>query len=163
MLDFRIARATLADVPLLRDMIRELALYERMADQAIATEVDLREALSGPRPAAEALIGYADDQPAAFALFFHNFSTFVGRRGLYLEDLFVRPAFRRRGIGRRLLAELARLAVERGCGRFEWSVLDWNEPAIAFYKTLGAEPLSDWTIFRLSGDALTRLASTPSG
>ena len=156
----RIEPAGPADVSLLRDMIRELAVYEHLADQAIATEADVREALFGPRPAAEALIAYADDHPAAFALFFHNFSTFLGRRGLYLEDLFVRPAFRRRGIGRRLLGEVARLAVERGCGRFEWSVLDWNESAIAFYKSLGAVPMADWTTFRVSGDALTRLAGT---
>jgi GNAT superfamily N-acetyltransferase len=120
----------------------------------------LRDALFGPRPAAEVLIAYADDQPAGFALFFHNFSTFLGRRGLYLEDLFVTPEFRRLGIGRRLLAELAHLAIERGCGRFEWSVLNWNEPAIDFYRSLGAAPLADWTIFRMSGDALTRLAAS---
>src|SRR5262249_23644877 len=123
-------------------------------------EDGLREALFGARPDAEVLIAYADDRPAGFALFFHNFSTFVGRRGLYLEDLFVKPEFRALGIGKRLLVELARLAVERNCGRFEWWVLDWNEPAIGFYKKLGAEPMADWTIFRISGDALTGLAAS---
>ena len=155
----RIARATADDVALILQMIRDLAEYERMSHLAVATEADMREALFGAHPAAEVLIAYADDHPAGFALFFHNFSTFVGRRGLYLEDLFVKPEFRRRGIGRRLLAELARIAVERQCGRFEWSVLDWNQPAIEFYKTLGAVPLDEWTVFRVSGDALTRLAA----
>jgi GNAT superfamily N-acetyltransferase len=154
-----IERATEKDVPLILDMIRGLAEYERLASEAVATEVDLRHALFGPTPAAEVLIAYADDCAAGFALFFHNFSTFVGRRGLYLEDLFVKPEFRGRGIGKRLLVELAHLAVERGCGRFEWSVLDWNEPAIAFYKSLQARPLEEWTMFRLTGDALTQLAA----
>jgi len=160
-----IERATAADAPLILDLIRELAAYEKMSGDVVATETGLREALFGPVPGAEVLIARSDGRPAGFALFFHNFSTFVGRRGLYLEDLFVRPEFRRRGIGRRLLVELAAIAVARGCGRFEWSVLDWNQPAIEFYKQLGATPLTEWTIFRVAGDALTTLAaqSTPDG
>ena len=147
-------------MPLILELIRGLAEYERMSDQVVATEAGLREALFGAQPSAEVIIAYADDRPTGFALFFHNFSTFLGRRGLYLEDLFVKPEFRRLGIGRRLLTELARIAVARGCGRFEWSVLDWNAPAIEFYKRLGARPLDEWTIFRMTGDALTRLAES---
>ena len=154
----RIDRAREHDVPLILELIRGLAEYERLADQVVATEAGVREALFGAQPAAEVIIAYADDRPAGFALFFHNFSTFLGRRGLYLEDLFVKPEFRRLGIGRRLLADLARIAVERGCGRFEWSVLDWNTPAIDFYRRLGARPLDDWTIFRMTGDAIAQLA-----
>jgi GNAT superfamily N-acetyltransferase len=157
-MNIRIERAQERDVPLILELIRGLAEYERMADQVVATEAGLREALFGPQPSAEVIVAYAGDRPAGFALFFHNFSTFLARRGLYLEDLFVRPEFRRLGIGRRLLAELARIAVERRCGRFEWSVLDWNAPAIEFYKSLGARPLDDWTVFRMTGDALTQLA-----
>jgi len=155
----RIERATERDVPVILGMIRALAEYERMADQVTATDAGLREALFGARPGAEVLIAYVDDRPAGFALFFHNFSTFLGRRGLYLEDLFVVPERRGGGVGKRLLVELARIAVARGCGRFEWSVLDWNEPAIGFYKRLGAQPMEEWTIFRLAGDGLRRLAS----
>lgn len=157
--DIRIVPATERDVPLILQMIRDLAEYERMADLVVATEAGLRDALFGARPDAEVIFAYAGDRPAGFALFFHNFSTFVGCRGLYLEDLFVRPEFRGAGIGKRLLVELARIAVARGCGRLEWSVLDWNEPAIGFYRRLGARPMDDWTIFRVSGDALTRLAA----
>jgi GNAT superfamily N-acetyltransferase len=156
----RIVRATERDVPVILQMIRNLAEYERMADEVVATEAALRESLFGARPDAEVLIAYADGQPAGFALYFHNYSTFVGRRGLYLEDLFVKPAFRGRGIGKRLLVELARIAVDRGCGRFEWTVLDWNEPAIGFYKSLGARSMDAWRIFRVTGDALTRLAGS---
>ena len=154
----RIERATPRDVPVVLQMIRALAEYERMLDDVVATEEGIREALFGPRPDAEVLLAYAGDEPAGFALFFHNFSTFVGRRGLYLEDLFVKPGLRGRGIGKRLLAELARIAVERNCGRFEWTVLDWNAPSIAFYRSLGARKMEEWQIFRLDGDALTRLA-----
>jgi GNAT superfamily N-acetyltransferase len=152
----RPARET--DVALLRALIGELASYEQLADQVVASEDDLRLALFAPRPAAEAVLAELDGAPAGFALFFQNFSTFLGRPGLYLEDLFVRPAFRRRGVGHALFVHMARLAEERRCGRFEWSVLDWNEPAIAFYRSLGAVPLSDWTVFRLTGEALTRVA-----
>jgi GNAT superfamily N-acetyltransferase len=156
----RIERATERDVPLILQMIRDLAEYERMSDQVVATETGLRESLFSERRDAEVLLAYADDKPAGFALFFHNFSTFVGRKGLYLEDLFVKPEWRGAGIGKRLLVELARIAVERRCGRFEWSVLDWNEPAIGFYRKLGAVPLNEWTIFRVTGDALAKLATS---
>lgn len=156
----RIDRATERDVPVILQMIRDLAEYERMSDQVVATEAGLRESLFGERSDAEVLLAHADDKPAGFALFFHNFSTFVGRKGLYLEDLFVKPEFRGAGIGKRLLVELARIAVERRCGRFEWSVLDWNEPAIGFYRKLGAVPMNEWTIFRVTGDALAKLAAS---
>jgi GNAT superfamily N-acetyltransferase len=154
-----IARAAPADTPLVLGLIRELAEYERLLDQVVATERGLGEELFGEHPVAEALIARVDGEPAGFALCFHNFSTFLGRRGLYLEDLYVRPAWRGRGIGRALLQTLARLAEERGCGRLEWAVLDWNKPALAFYESLGAVAMADWTIHRLSGDALRRLAS----
>jgi GNAT superfamily N-acetyltransferase len=150
--------AQLADVPLLLQLIRELAEYERLAHQVVAGEGELAESLFGARPAAEALIAELDGNPAGFAVYFTNFSTFLGRPGLYLEDLFVRPAVRRRGVGRALFLRLAELAAERKCGRFEWSVLDWNQPAIAFYRSLGAVPLVEWTVFRLTGDALTHAA-----
>ena len=151
--------ATVEDVALVARLIRELAEYERLADAAVATEADLREQLFGERPAAEVLVAEADGEPAGFALFFHTFSTFLGKRGLYLEDLFVRPAFRGLGLGRHLMAALARIAVQRGCGRFEWSVLDWNEPAIGFYRALGASAMDEWTVQRLQGEALRALAS----
>jgi GNAT superfamily N-acetyltransferase len=157
----RIEPAGETDLPLILGFIRELAEYERMLGQVVATEALLREQLFGARPGAEVVIARWDGEPAGFALFFHNFSTFLGRRGLYLEDLFVRPAFRGKGVGRALLAHLARTAVERGCGRLEWWVLDWNEPAIGFYRALGALPMSDWTVFRLSGEPLAALARSP--
>ena len=151
--------ATVADVALVLTFIRDLAEYERLAHEVVATEPLLRETLFGERPGAEVVIAELDGEPVGFALFFHNFSTFLGRPGLYLEDLFVRPAARGHGVGRALLARLAALAVERGCGRFEWSVLDWNEPAIGFYRKLGAVPLDDWTVQRVAGEALHRLAA----
>jgi GNAT superfamily N-acetyltransferase len=156
----RIERATERDVPLILRLIKALAEYERMSGDVIATEDGLRRTLFGPHPAAEVVVGYAGDEPAGFALFFHNYSTFLGKPGLYLEDLFVVPAFRGRGYGKALLVHLAKLAVERDCGRFEWSVLDWNEPAIGFYKKLGAKPMDGWTIFRVTGDALRELAAS---
>jgi GNAT superfamily N-acetyltransferase len=137
-----------------------LAEYERLAHAVVITEQMLRENLFGPRRYAEVLLGYAGGRPVAFAVFFHNFSTFVGRPGLYLEDLFVIPEMRGKGFGRAMLIELAKIARERGCGRFEWAVLDWNESAIRFYKSLGAVAMDDWTIFRVAGDALERLANT---
>ena len=158
----RIAPATEAQVPLILEFIRGLAEYEKLAHEMVATEESLRRSLFGPRPDAEVVIASVDGQPAGFALYFHNYSTFLGRRGLYLEDLFVKPAFRGRGVGRELLRYLARLAVERGCGRFEWWVLDWNQPAIRFYESLGARAMSDWTIYRLTGPALEALAGEES-
>ena len=151
--------ATADDVPLIRALIAELAEYERMADAAVATDDGLREQLFGAQPGAEVLVGEVDGEPAGFALFFHNFSTFLGKRGLYLEDLFVRPAFRGAGLGKHLMAALARIAVQRGCGRFEWSVLDWNEPSIGFYRSIGAVGMDEWTVQRLEGEALHALAS----
>jgi GNAT superfamily N-acetyltransferase len=158
--NFSIRQATEQDVPLVYSFIRQLAEYERLSGAVVMTEATLRESLFGKRPAAEVLLGYADDKPVAFAVFFHNFSTFMGKPGLYLEDLFVIPEMRGNGFGRAILVELARIAVERNCGRFEWSVLDWNEPAIGFYKKLGAVPMDEWTIFRVTGEALERLANT---
>jgi len=149
------------DVPLILQLIRELAEYEKLLDRVVADEAQLSSALFGPGPIrAEVIIAEIDDRPAGFALYFHNFSTFVGRAGVYLEDLFVRPQFRGDGVGKALLAALARIAVERGCGRLEWAVLDWNEPAIGFYSKLGAVPQDDWTVFRVDGSALTRLAAS---
>lgn len=139
--------------------IRELAEYEQLAHEAVADEAGLAVHLFGERPCAEALIAEVDGAPAGFALFFHNFSTFVGKPGLYLEDLFVRPAFRGLGLGKRLMVRLARIALERDCGRFEWSVLDWNTPAIDFYRSLGAAGLDEWTVQRVGGDALKALAA----
>jgi GNAT superfamily N-acetyltransferase len=156
-----IAPATRDQVSTVLDMIRGLARFERLAHLCIATEADLVRELFSARPAAEVILAWEDDQPAGFALFFHNFSTFLGRKGLYLEDLFVLPAFRRRGYGRALLVHLARLAVDRGCGRFEWAVLDWNAEAIGFYQALGASVLPDWRITRVTGGALASLAAQP--
>src|SRR5262245_16583568 len=149
---FRLAAAAIEDVPVVLSLIKALADYEQLADQVKATEADLRAALFGPKPAAEVIIGYAGDEPAGFALYFQSFSTFVGRPGLYLEDIFVKPEWRKQGLGRQLLARLAQLAVERGYGRMEWSVLNWNETALRVYRAAGARPLTGWTVYRLSGD-----------
>jgi GNAT superfamily N-acetyltransferase len=154
-----IVPATAGDIPLLLSLIRELADYERLSREVVATEASLHRALFGAEPAAAAVLARVGAESAGFALYFHNFSTFLGKPGLYLEDLFVRPAYRGRAIGRTLLVYLARLALERGCGRFEWAVLDWNQPARSFYETLGAEPNSAWINYRISGDALRRLAA----
>ena len=156
----RIDPALPADAPLLVGLVRELADYERLLDAVRIAPEDLLRDLFGPRAFAEAVIARVGDEPVGFALWFYNYSTFEGRPGLYLEDLFVRPAFRGHGYGEALLRHLARVAVEQGCARFEWSVLDWNEPAIAFYRKLGAVPLHDWTVQRVSGDALRALASS---
>ena len=155
--------ATEQDVPLIRQLITELAEYEKLSDQVEATESLLHEHLFGPRPIVEAMIAELDGDAVGFALFFHNFSTFLGRPGIYLEDLFVRPHARGKGVGRALLREIAKLALRRKCGRLEWAVLDWNEPAIGFYKSLGAVPMDQWTIFRVTGDALDRLAREEQG
>lgn len=152
--------ATPADLPLIAQFIRDLADYEKLAHEVRFDEAKLGAKLFGPRPYAEVLIGEIDGEAQGFALFFHNFSTFEGRPGIYLEDLFVRPAARGSGLGKALLAELARLAVERDCARLEWSVLDWNEPSIGFYKALGAKPMDEWTVFRVDGAALDALAVT---
>jgi GNAT superfamily N-acetyltransferase len=154
----RIDAAAEADVPLVRQLIAELAEYEKLAHEMKATDEALRSAMFGPRPAVEAIIARMDDEPVGFALFFQNFSTFVGKPGLYLEDVFVRPAWRGQGIGHALLQHLAKIAVERDYGRMEWSVLDWNEPSIAFYRRIGARPMDEWTVYRLTGDTLRRLA-----
>ncbi|KQM68030.1 GNAT family acetyltransferase [Sphingomonas sp. Leaf17] len=151
--------ATPADMPTILRFVRELATFERAPDAVLATEAMLTDALFGPHPAAEAVIAETDGASLGFALFFHNFSTWEGRRGLYLEDLYVTPAARGRGIGKALLRHLAALAVARGCARFEWSVLDWNADAIAFYRSVGAVGMDDWTIQRLSGDALAAFAA----
>jgi GNAT superfamily N-acetyltransferase len=154
-----IRSATTDDAPLILEFIRGLAEYEKLAHEAVATEEGLRATLFGEHPQAEVILAFDGGYPAGFALFFHNYSTFLGKRGLYLEDLFVKPEARGKGVGRALLVELARIAKARDCGRFEWSVLDWNEPAIRFYKSLGARPMDDWTIFRVTGDALDALAN----
>ncbi|HXE58825.1 MAG TPA: GNAT family N-acetyltransferase [Gemmatimonadales bacterium] len=158
----RIRPATVDDVPLVLELIRGLAEYERLAHEVVATEEQLRASLFGPQPGAEVVLAYVGEEPAGFALYFHNYSTFLAQRGLYLEDLFVRPAWRGRGIGYALLRHLARLALERGCGRLEWRVLDWNADAIRFYERIGAKAMSDWTVYRLAGDALVRLADSPA-
>ncbi len=155
----RIAAARREDAALIVSFIRQLAEYERLSDSVRVTEAMVEAALFGPRPAAEALLAYWDGQPVGFAVFFTNYSTFLGKPGLYLEDLFVVPEARWRGIGKALLRYLAKLCGERGYARLEWAVLDWNEPAIEFYKRLGAVPMSDWTVFRLTGDALAELAN----
>lgn len=151
--------AARADVGLVLEFIRDLAEYEKLRDHAVATEADIEKALFGPKPAAECLIARQAGEPVGFAIFFHNFSTFVGRAGLYVEDVFVRPAARGRGVGKALFARMAAIALERGCGRMEWSVLDWNEPAIRFYRAIGAVGMTDWTIQRLQGAALAALAA----
>jgi GNAT superfamily N-acetyltransferase len=145
--------------------IRELAVYERLEADVVATEAGLKAALFGPRPYAEVVFACLEDRPVGFALFFHNFSTFLGKPGIYLEDLFVRPAARGKGIGKRLLIWLARTTLERGCGRLDWAVLDWNAPSIGFYRSLGAVAQDEWTTFRLTGGALAQLAAngSPSG
>ncbi|HEV7843724.1 MAG TPA: GNAT family N-acetyltransferase [Pyrinomonadaceae bacterium] len=156
--NFRIEKADAKQLPLILSFIKELAEYERLSHEVVATEESLGDALFGAHPAAEVVIGYYRDAPAGFALFFHNISTFLGQRGLYLEDLYVKPELRGRGLGRAMLSYLARLARERNCGRLEWAVLDWNEPAIRFYRNLGAREMDEWTTFRLTGEALERLA-----
>lgn len=161
--DITIRTAERRDVPLVLGFIRGLAEYEKLGHECEATEAQLEKTLFGERPAAEVVIAYHENRPAGFALFFHNYSTFLAKPGLYLEDLFVDPAFRGFGVGKALLAHLARLAVERDCGRFEWSVLDWNADAIGFYEKLGARPMSDWTVFRVTGEALVALANEARG
>ncbi len=157
-MDLRIDLATAEDVPLMLDLIRELAEYEHEPESAQATPQQLHDALFGARPAAEAAIARIDGEGVGWALWFQNFSTWTGKPGLWLEDLYVRPEHRKKGVGKALLVYLAQLCVERGYGRFEWSVLDWNAPSIAFYESLGAQAMSEWTNYRLTGDELLRLA-----
>jgi GNAT superfamily N-acetyltransferase len=156
----RIRRAEEGDLPLILDFIQQLAEYERLRDSCVASEQKLRETLFADPPAAEVIIALVDETPMGFALFFHNYSTFLAQRGIYLEDLFVKPEGRGRGVGRALLSELARIAIERDCGRLEWAVLDWNKPAIDFYNRIGARQLSEWQIFRVKGASLDALART---
>jgi GNAT superfamily N-acetyltransferase len=156
--NFEIKPATEDDAPLILSFIKKLAVYEKLAHEVTATEDILRETLFGERRYAEVVIGYYRGEPAGFALFFHNYSTFLGKPGIYLEDLFVDEEHRGKGFGKALLVYLARLTKERNCGRLEWSVLDWNEPSINFYKALGARPKDEWTVFRLTGEALDKLA-----
>ncbi|MEP6698598.1 MAG: GNAT family N-acetyltransferase [Verrucomicrobiota bacterium] len=160
--NFEIRTTTADDVSTVLALIRELAEYERAPNDVIATEAGLREVLFGSKPAAEVLLALENDEPVGFAVYFYNFSTWLGRAGIYLEDLFVRPDKRGLGYGRALLVRLAQIARERGCGRMEWAVLDWNDPAIQFYRTLGAEPMTEWTVFRLTSDKIAQLAESKS-
>jgi GNAT superfamily N-acetyltransferase len=157
---FVIRSATIEDVPVIRELIRALAEYERAPNEAIATAEGLREVLFGEKPAAEVLLAFENGDAVGFAAYFFNFSTWLGKPGLYLEDLFVRPEIRGKGFGRALLRRLAQIARERDCGRMEWAVLDWNEPAIGFYKKLGAKPQDGWTVFRLTSDGIAKLAES---
>lgn len=158
--NFTIRPATEADIPVILNLIRDLATYEREPEAVSATEEGLREVIFGPSPSAEVLLGLENEEAVGFAVFFENFSTWLGRPGLYLEDLFVSPDHRGKGYGRALLEQLARIAHERNCGRMEWAVLNWNEPAIQFYKKLGARPMSDWTVFRLTQEEIAKLAES---
>ena len=155
---FEIRTARVEDVPIILQLIRDLATYERAPNEVTATEEQLVEVLFGPRPSAEVMLAFEEDTAVGFAVFFHNFSTWLGRPGLYLEDLFVKPEVRGKGYGRALLVHLAKIARERGCARMEWAVLDWNDPAIQFYHKLGAAPMDEWTVFRLTGDGIAKLA-----
>jgi GNAT superfamily N-acetyltransferase len=158
--DFEIRPARVEDVPVILELIRELASYERAPDEVTATEEQLVDILFGERPAAEVLLAFERKSSVGFAVFFYNFSTWLGRPGLYLEDLFVKPEKRGKGYGRALLVDLAKIARDRGCGRMEWAVLDWNEPAIKFYRALGAKPMDEWTVFRLTRDGIAELAKS---
>jgi GNAT superfamily N-acetyltransferase len=161
--NFAIRPATAADVPIILELIRALATYERAPNEVTATEDGLSKVLFGEKPAAEVLLAFENETAVGFAVFFHNFSTWLGRPGLYLEDLFVRPEDRGKGYGRALLIQLARVARDRGCGRMEWAVLDWNEPAIQFYRKLGAKSMDEWTVFRLKRDGIAKLADAEPG
>jgi GNAT superfamily N-acetyltransferase len=160
--EFKIRTARRADVPTILQLIRDLATYERAPNEVTATEEQLVDVLFGEKPAAEVLLAFENETPVGFAVFFHNFSTWLGRPGLYLEDLFVKPEKRGKGYGRALLVDLAKIAYERGCGRMEWAVLDWNNPAIKFYRALGAKPMDEWTVFRLTRDGIAELAKSDS-
>jgi GNAT superfamily N-acetyltransferase len=160
--NFEIRPARVEDVPVILELIRELAAYERAPDEVTATEEQLVDVLFGEKAVAEVLLAFEGKSPVGFAVFFHNFSTWLGRPGLYLEDLFVKPDKRGKGYGRALLVDLAKVARDRGCGRMEWAVLDWNEPAIKFYRSLGAKPMEEWTVFRLTRDGIAKLAQSES-
>ncbi len=155
---FDIRAAKEKDVPTILSFIKELAEYERLTHDVVATEEKLRQTLFGVHRYAEIVLGYYAEQPVGFALFFHNYSTFLARPGIYLEDLYIRPNMRGKGFGKAILKHLAKIATDRHCGRLEWSVLNWNEPAIRFYKSLGAQPMNEWTVFRVTGDSLKELA-----
>jgi GNAT superfamily N-acetyltransferase len=159
--NFKIRAAAVEDVPVILQLIRELATYERAPHEVTATEEQLVDVLFGEKPAAEVLLTFEGESAVGFAVYFYNFSTWLGRPGLYLEDLFVKPEKRGKGYGRALLVELAKIARDRGCGRMEWAVLDWNESAIKFYRTLGAKPMDEWTVFRLTRDGIAKLANAP--
>ena len=161
--NFAIRPATAADVPVILELIRALATYERAPNDVTATEDGLSKVLFGEKPTAEVLLAFENETAVGFAVFFHNFSTWLGRPGLYLEDLFVRPEDRGKGYGRALLIHLAKIARDRGCGRMEWAVLDWNEPAIQFYRKLGGKPMDEWTVFRLTRDGIAKLADAAPG
>jgi len=158
--NFTIRPATIVDVPIILQLIRDLATYERAPNEVTATEAQLIAVLFGEKPVAEVLLAFEDKMPIGFAVFFHNFSTWLGKPGLYLEDLFVKPEMRGRGYGRALLVDLAKIARKRGCGRMEWAVLNWNGPAIQFYRKLGAKPMDEWTVFRLTADGIAKLAQS---
>jgi GNAT superfamily N-acetyltransferase len=158
--DFNICPARVEDVPIILQLIRDLATYERAPDEVVATEEQLIEVLFGERPVAEVLLAFEGESPVGFAVYFYSFSTWLARPGLYLEDLFVKPEKRGKGYGRALLVELAKIARDRGCGRMEWAVLNWNESAIKFYRTLGAKPMNEWTVFRLTREEITKLADS---
>jgi GNAT superfamily N-acetyltransferase len=157
--NFTIRNATATDIPLILSFIKELAEYEKLSNEVVATEEMLSESLFGERTFAEVVLGYYEDEPVAFALFFHNYSTFLGKPGLYLEDLYVKPDMRGKGIGKVLIHYLANLAKQRGCGRFEWWVLDWNKEAIRFYQSIGSKSMDEWTVQRIDGEALDQLAN----
>lgn len=159
-MNFQIRSATIDDVPLILELIRDLATYERAPNDVTATDKQLVDVLFGEKLAAAVRLAFENDVAVGFAVFFHNFSTWLGKPGLYLEDLFVRPEHRGKGYGRALLVDLARIARERGCGRMEWAVLDWNDPAIQFYRKLGAKPMDEWTVFRLTTDGIAQLAES---
>ncbi len=158
--DFQLRPANVKDVPVILQLIRDLATYERAPEEVTATEEQLIDVLFGDRPAAEVILAFEGQSPVGFAVYFYNFSTWLGRSGLYLEDLFVNPDKRGKGYGRALLVELAKIARDRGCGRMEWAVLNWNEPAIKFYRSLGARPMDEWTVFRLTGHEIATLAAS---
>jgi GNAT superfamily N-acetyltransferase len=157
--NFKINFATSSDIPLILQFIKELAEYEKLLHEVVATEELLKETLFGSKSHAEVIIGYLEEKPVSFALFFHNFSTFLGKPGIYLEDLYVKPEARGQGIGKIMLSYLAKLAKDRNCGRLEWWVLDWNETAINFYKSIGAKPMDEWTVYRVTGQELNNLAN----